>query len=252
MLFDVHAHLMSSEFDADRLEIVLECQRKGINVIISATSPDEIAAGINLVGEHDNLHLTAGLNPSTATGDDFSKLISLLKRHKSDLAGIGEVGLDYYWIKDEAKRSAQRKMFEDFVNYSIREKLPLIVHSRDAEEDALNILEEAGCSALMHCFSGSLEQALRAVELSCLISIPTSISYSKAKQRLAAELPLEHMVLETDAPYLSPIRGERNTPLNVGKAAEVVAELKKTRISSVADITTANATRFFNLNVELF
>ena len=155
------------------------------------------------------------------------------------------MGLDYYWIKEPEKRGMDN--FRKFVSLAKELNLPLVVHSRDAENDMVEELKAQGIKALLHCFGGSAELAKKAISLGCLVSIPTSVAYSKRKQELVGEIPLEAMVLESDAPYLAPTPRERNTPLNIRIAAKKIAEIKGIEYDKVAEITTRNAREFFNL-----
>ena len=171
--------------------------------------------------------------------------IALIKKHRNDIVGIGEVGLDYYWVKEKEKHNIEKENFKKFISLSNELSLPLVVHSRDAEEDILQILKDACKKAILHCFSGTVKQALDAISFGCLISIPASIMYSKQKQKLAGELPLESMVLETDAPYLSPVPKTRNEPVNIKLSAEKIAGIKGVDVEDVKKITTSNAKGFF-------
>ena len=126
---------------------------------------------------------------------------------------------------------------------------PVVVHSRNAEADCINMLRELKTRAIMHCFSGTLDEALEAVRLGCLISVPANVTYAKDRQLLVKALPLKSMVLETDAPYLSPARGKRNEPANVKLAAEKVAEIKGLDAAEVGDATTENAVGFLGIEI---
>jgi TatD DNase family protein len=137
--------------------------------------------------------------------------------------------------------------FQSFIDLAKELCLPLVIHSRDAEDDVLRILKENDVSALLHCFSGSVESALDAAAFGHLISIPASVVHSKSKQKMAEALPLESMVLETDAPYLSPAPKTRNEPANVSVSCEKIAQLKGIKPDAVASTTTHNAVRFFDL-----
>lgn len=252
MLIDVHAHMSSSKFDSDRDAILTECKKRSIMVVTSTTDPDELDGVLALAKKHDNVHVTVGLNPSKATRKGYSKTVNLIKKHKAGIIGVGEVGLDYHWVKEPEHRAFQRKIFADFITFARQEDLSLIVHCRDAEDDMLEILERQDAVALLHCFSGSLAQAEKAVKIGCLISIPTSVVHSKSKQRLATQLPIASLVIETDSPYLSPEKGVRNTPLNLSQSVNVISGLKGINPSVVQDVTSKNALQFFNINAHVF
>lgn len=247
MLFDVHCHLSFPEFDGDRDKVVERALRQNIRIINSSVSPEEIEKAMKVAEEYSNVYWTLGLSASETNEKKAEKTISAIKENKERIVGIGEVGLDYYWIRDEKLRECERKNFKRFIELSDELNLPLVVHSRNAEEDCLNILEEYNKKALMHCFSGTLRQAERAVKLGCLISIPTNIAYSKQKRELAGKIQLTSIVLETDAPYLAQTPKTRNEPVNVKKSVEEIAEIKKLAREEVEETTTINAKRFFNL-----
>ena len=247
MLIDTHTHLDFPQFDNDRNEIIKKAEQENILIITSAMGPDRIKKTLEIIEKHDNIFATFGLSPQEFDEKIIKETIALIRKHKDKIVGIGEVGLDYYWIKDSEKRKKEMENFKIFIELSDELKLPLVIHSRDAEGGVICELEKSGKPALMHCFSGSKEQAERAICFGCLISIPTSIIYSKQKQRLAKDLPLESMVLETDAPYLSPIPKTRNEPVNVKLSAEKIAEVKNIDLEVVEETTTKNAGNFFGI-----
>ncbi|MCK5344010.1 MAG: TatD family hydrolase, partial [Candidatus Heimdallarchaeota archaeon] len=221
MLIDTHTHLEFPQFDNDRNEVIKKANEENIQIINSGMGPDRIQKTLEIIEEHDNVFATFGLSPQEFDEKIIGETIALIRKHRDKIVGIGEVGLDYYWVKDADERKKEIENFKKFIELSDELNLPLVIHSRDAEEDVIDMLEksaksgESGKAALMHCFSGSVEQAERAISFGCLISIPVNIIYSKQKQRLAREIPLESMVLETDAPYLAPVPRTRNEPVNI-------------------------------------
>jgi len=247
MLIDVHTHLDFPQFDSDRGEVIRKASEEGILIINSGIGPEGIEKAIKLSEKHKGILATLGLSPQEFDSGVIDETIKLIRGYKDRIIGIGEVGLDYYWVKEVEKRRLGMDNFRKFISLAEELNLPLVVHSRDAEVAVIEELKAQGISALLHCFGGSPELGKKAVSLGCLVSIPTSVAYSKRKQELVNILPLESMVLESDAPYLAPTPRERNTPLNVRIAAEKIAEIKGTSIDEVADITTRNAKEFFNL-----
>jgi len=247
MLVDCHCHLAFDQFDSDRELVVRRARDENILIVNSSVGPEEAEAALNLTKKYENVYWTLGLSASELEAQKVAETVNLIKKHRKEVIGLGEVGLDYYWVKDEKDQQTERHHFKEFIELSIELDLPLIVHSRDAEEDCITILRKYGKPALFHCFSGSLKQAEDAVSLGCLISIPTNVVYVKSRQRLARDLPLKSLVLETDAPYLSPTPKTRNEPVNVIKAAEKISTIKKITPEDVAQQTTENAKRFFRL-----
>jgi TatD DNase family protein len=172
----------------------------------------------------------------------------LIKDNIDDIVAVGEIGLDYYWIKDPREREIEQKNFIKLLELAKQHDKPVLIHSRNAEKAALDILKKQGIEkATMHCFSGSQEDAMRAIDMGYPISIPTNISRSKQKQDFAKEFPLESIVLETDAPYLAPEPKTVNEPMNVIKTAQTIAELRGIEIEEVSKATTKNARDFFSI-----
>jgi TatD DNase family protein len=247
MLVDVHAHLDYSKFDSDRDEVVGRAKAAGVLTITSALGPEGIGKTLLLLERYDELKATFGLAPTELASDVIAETRRLIREHRKSIVGLGEVGLDYYWVKELNRREEERVNFKSFIELAQELHLPLVIHSRDAEEDVLRILEENGVRALLHCFSGSVESALDAASFGHLISIPTSVVHSSGKQRLAKALPIESMVLETDAPYLSPQPKTRNEPANITVSCEKIAQLKGIMPDVVASATSQNAVKFFDL-----
>lgn len=247
MLVDVHAHLDFPRFDPDRDKVIEKADAEGITIINSGLGTTGIRKTLEIAGKHKNVHATCGLQPTELDPSVIRETIELIRANAEKIVAIGEVGLDYYWIKEEDKRVKEKECFRRFIDLSDELKLPLVIHSRNAEEDVLAILEETGKKTLLHCFGGSLEQALKASEYGHLISIPANITYSKQKQEIARATPPGSLVLETDAPYLPPVPKTRNEPVNVKITAEKIAELKGATYEEVAEKTTENAKRFFKI-----
>ncbi len=246
MLIDVHAHLDFPQFDRDRDSVVRNAKDNEIFIINSGIGRDGIEKTMKLVSEYDNVKATLGLSPTEFNTQIIEETIDLIRKYRDRIVGIGEVGLDYYWVKDSEKRRTELENFRRFIDLAEELDLPLVIHSRDAEGDVINELKRKNLPALLHCFGGTLKQAEDAISFGCLISIPTNVVYSKQKQLLSKEIPLESMVLETDSPYLAPVPKTRNEPVNVRLSAEKIAEIRGIELSAVEDITTNNARSFFN------
>lgn len=247
MLIDVHAHLDFPQFDSDRGEVIRKASEEGTLIINSGIGPEGIEKVIKLSEKHKGIFATLGLSPQEFDFGVIDETIKLIRRYKDRIIGIGEVGLDYYWVKEPEGRRGEMDNFRKFISLAKELNLPLVVHSRDAEVDVIEELKAQGIKALLHCFGGSPELGKKAISLGCLVSIPTSVAYSKRKQELAEKIPIESMVLESDAPYLAPTPRERNTPLNIRVSAEKIAEIKGIEYDEVTEITTRNARGFFDL-----
>ncbi len=251
MLFDVHSHLDLPQFDPDREKVIERAYEAGVFIVNSGLGPESIERTLRLSRGYDNVFATLGLSPQEFDQGVIDKTIELIRKHRKEIIGIGEVGLDYYWVKDDVMRKKEHKNLGLFRELSIELNLPLVIHSRDAEEDIIQILQDDEISALLHCFSGSVGQAKNASSFGCLISVPTSVVYSKKKQRMVKELPLECIVLETDAPYLSPQPRTRNEPVNILSSRDMIAKIKGVDECIVEEVTTENAKQFFNLKGNL-
>ena len=247
MLFDVHCHLNDRRFREDLDAVVGRAKSAGVRVINSTIEAGEIDDAIAFCRKYDNVHLTIGCSPTEEGDRAIEEIMSRIKENKHRIVGIGEVGLDYYWVKEQEKREKQKENFRKFMELSIDLGLPLVVHSRESNKDVLDILKEYGKPALMHCFSGTAHEAKEFINLGCLISIPTSVVHSKSRQETARHTPLENITLETDAPYMPPQPKTRNEPANVKLCALKIAETKGVEESAVESATTKNAIKFFGM-----
>lgn len=245
MFYDCHCHLDFEQFDADRDQVMERA--KDVLVVNSIVEPEKVGFGIELAKRYDNLYLSIGLSPSELDGEKFNDVKRMVVENRNEIVAIGEVGLDYYWIKEEMLHEIQKERFSQFIKLSKRLGLPLVVHSRDSEGDCIMMLKDHGVSALMHCFSGSLNEANDAVDAGCLISVPANVTYVKSRQKLVRHIGLEDLVLETDAPYLGPERGVRNEPANVKRSAEKIGEILGVSAEKVREKTFENSKRFYRL-----
>jgi len=214
-----------SQFDEDRDAVIDRAIKEGIKIITSALGSHAIEKTLKF-NTNNKCFMSFGLTPLEFDEKEIDKTINLIKKHKNTIVAIGEVGLDYYWIKDEEKRKNQKKIFRKFIELSQELNKNLVVHSRDAEKDALEILDDYKINAIMHCFSGSISDAEYAIKKGHIISIPTSVFYSKQKQNMVKNLPLEKIITETDAPYLSPFPKNRNEPVNIKYSIKKISEIK--------------------------
>lgn len=274
MLIDTHAHLDFSQFDIDRDEVIRRSSAEDIIIIHSGLGVSGIRKAIELAKKYNNIYAILGLHPASIKldfyrhkqlnnssyttlklypGEFFNNLvydtINEIRKNKDNkkVVGIGEVGLDYHWVKERKLREIQQRGFEKFIQLSNEINLPLLVHSRNAEKDCIKILKDYNKEAILHSFSGTIELAQEAISFGCLISITTTFINSPYRQRMVKELPLEKIVLETDAPYLSPFPGKRNEPVNIELTAKKIAEIKNVSFENVTDTTTKNVEKFFNV-----
>ncbi len=241
-LIDTHAHLDFPEFDRNRAEVIARASKEGVGIINCLLTPE----GLAKIEKFKELYLTIGCCPYRFS--DYEPQWGMLQEHVGKAVAVGEIGLDYHWVKDPQGRDREKENFLKLLRFAREHGKPVLIHSRNAESQALDILEKERVEkAAMHCFSGTLEEAQRAIKMGYLVSIPTNVVLSKQKQEFAQKLPLESLILETDAPYLSPDPGKINEPVNVIKSARKIAELRKTSFEEVCSVTTKNAREFFRI-----
>lgn len=255
MLFDTHVHLNAEQFEEDLTEVIVRAQEAGVsNMLVVGFDCPTITRAMELVEQYDFLYAAVGWHPVDAidmTDADLDWIESLAAHPK--VVALGEMGLDYYW--DKSPKDIQMEVFRKQIRLAKKVKLPIIIHNRDATEDTVSILKEEGAAevgGIMHCFSGSVETAKICVDMNFYISLGGPVTFKNAKKpkEVAAEIPLDHLLIETDCPYLAPhpYRGKRNEPAYVKLVAEQIAEIKQISIEEVSQVTTANAKKLFVIN----
>jgi TatD DNase family protein len=257
-IIDSHAHLEFAQFDADRGAMLDRAQAAGVEMLLaigSGTSPAErLDAAIPYAEEHDWIYATVGIHPhdaSAATEEHLAQLDELARRPK--VIGWGEMGLDYYY--DHSPRERQKQVFRLQLGQARAAKLPVIIHCRDAWGDCLAILEQdwrsSGLGGIFHCFTGTIDEARRGLDMGFLISFAGNVTYPKnqAIRDVAREIPLDRMLTETDSPFLAPQgwRGKRNEPAFVVEVARTLANVRDLGADEVAAATAGNFRRLFRL-----
>lgn len=249
MLIDTHAHI---DFYDDPETVIRESLESDVGrVIIPGVEPTKFDKIVELAERYDCIWGCLGVHPQDAekfNDDVANRMIELLKHPK--MVAIGEIGLDYY--HDKTFIDVQKEVFEKQLEIAKALDLPVVIHDRDAHHDSIEILKKFGIKkAIMHCFSGSLEFAQQCVKEGYLIAIGGVVTFKNAKKikEVAAKIPLESIVLETDCPFLAPhpFRGEENSPKYLKFIAKEIANIKDITYDEVANVTTQNALKFFNL-----
>ncbi|HXC92701.1 MAG TPA: TatD family hydrolase, partial [Geobacteraceae bacterium] len=254
-LIDSHAHIYGPEFAGDFDGMMQRAADAGVGtiVVVGADLESSIQAA-ELAQRHPNLYAAVGIHPHDAAGvtEESYRRIAELARDMDKVVAIGEIGLDFY--RDRSPRPDQERVFRRFIRMARELNLPVIVHDRDAHERVLEILREEFAETVggvLHCFSGDLAMAQECIDLGFSISIPGTITYpnNTALQEVVKAVKIEHLLVETDCPYLSPVphRGKRNEPSYVRLTAGKVAELKGLTLEDVARITTLNTERLFRI-----
>ena len=181
---------------------------------------------------------------------NFDQIISAISTFRNQIVALGEIGLDYYWVKDPQIQEAQRTTLDQYLEYAKKENLPIVIHSRKAEIDCVNIIESHHMPRVyFHCFDGDTSLIDRITQHSnWMIGVATNVVYRKRTQQLAINIPLDHLLIETDSPFLHPFqRRERNEPVNVTHVAHKISDLQNIPWEEVVERSTLNATRFYSI-----
>jgi len=270
VLTDTHCHLDFDKFDADRDEVLARAWKAGLTrILIPGVTLDSSRAAVKLAASQPRLFAAVGVHPNDVGKlhvDTLARLRELAKKPK--VVAIGEIGLDYYW--NSAPHDHQQKILQEQLALAAELRLPVILHCREkgdaphgaCAEDLIKMMEEwvnrlrversplAERAGVLHSFSGSTETAQRAIQLGFYIGVTGPVTFENAvkRQEIVAALPLERLLIETDAPYLAPHshRGRRNEPAFVSEIADKIAQLNSLSLEEVAAITSANAARLFS------
>ncbi len=249
---DTHTHLYSEEFKEDRKAIVEKAIKNGVNqMFLPNVDVDSIQPMLDLVWDFpENCFPMMGLHPCSVNEHVEAHLFQIQKWFKKrKFWAVGEIGLDYYWSTDFKEQ--QISAFKKQIQWAINLDLPIVIHSRNSNEDVIKILGEMShpkLRGIFHCFSGDANQASQIVELGFLLGIGGVLTYKNSGLTDAiADISLQHIVLETDAPYLAPVpfRGKRNESFYLLEVARKLAEVKAVGLNQVAEITTNNAKKVF-------
>ena len=256
---DTHAHLDFPQFDEDRAELIAQLKSEEIGVISVATDWESNQKVVDLANDSDLIWATIGLHPTEIDSNTLSGLTPRLERLKTlaqenkKVVAIGEVGLDYHREESKKQAETQKAVLRQFLTLANELNLPVVFHCRDAYGDLLTILADyPDTRGVIHCFTGTVEEAKKFLELGLFISFTATVTYpaNESQRKTIAAVPLEKILLETDCPFLVPEsrRGQRNDPRTIIEIAQTIAEVKKINQSEVLKQTTANAITFFKLN----
>ncbi len=246
-LVDAHAHLADPSFDADREDVLARARAAGVARVVTVGETVEDARRIlELAPRHPEIAPAIGLYPTVLDRDALAEIAALAREHRDALVALGEVGLDRWKVQDPAERELQRELFLAQVDLALELDLPLNVHSRSAGRYAIEALVERGARrVLLHAFDARPATTRRGLEAGFYFSIPPSIVRSPQKRKLAALVPLDRLLLETDSPVLGPDRERRNEPANLLVVLDELAAIKGVSREEIARATTGNARRLF-------
>ncbi len=255
MFIDTHVHLNSEQYEEDLQQVIDRALANNVKkmVVVGFDQPT-ITRAMELVETYDFLYAVIGWHPVDAidcTEEDLNWIERLAAHPK--VVAIGETGLDYHW--DKSPKEIQQDLLRKQIQLAKRVKLPIVIHNREATNDCIRILQEEDASevgGVMHCFSGSVETAKICIGMNFMISLGGPVTFKNAKKpkEVAEAIPLDYLMVETDAPFLAPHphRGKRNEPSYVPLVAEEIARLKNIAVEEVAEATTQNALRFYNIS----
>jgi TatD DNase family protein len=263
MFVDSHTHLDGKQFDSDREQVIARAREAGVQTIVAignGDGPEQVDCGIELAERYDFIYATLGIHPHEARLADEAAYQNMerLARHPKVIAW-GEIGLDYFY--DHSLRDVQKEVFIRQMELAAVAKLPIVIHCRPSDgsenawDDCLGLMQEhwaaKGLGGILHCFTGNLSQAKRALDMGFMISFAGNLTFPKAQQirDAAIEIPLERVLIETDSPYLAPVphRGKRNEPAFVKETARKLGELRGLTAEDIGEQTTSNFYKFFKL-----
>ena len=270
MFVDSHCHIDGPEYDADRKEVIARARDAGVLTMLNVGTGDPHSGvferAVALAEQHQEVYCALGVHPHDAKLFDVAaeERLIVLAKESSRVVAWGEIGLDYHY--DHSPREVQRDVFRRQLAIARELNLPVVIHSREADEDTIAILREHGGTGVspvnhaqdaratpragvLHCFGGTLQMAERAIDLGFFISFAGNLTFKKAGdlRAIAQKLPLERLLIETDCPYLTPVpfRGKRNEPARVVETAKFLADLKGIDSDELGKVTTANFFRLF-------
>ncbi|NLI68353.1 MAG: TatD family hydrolase [Bacilli bacterium] len=255
MLFDTHVHLNAWQFKEDLNEVIERAVEAGVTrMTVVGFDEETIPPAIEIAETYDFIYAAVGWHPVDAIDfkDHHLDYLREYAQHEKVVA-LGEMGLDYHW--DKSPKDVQEKVFRAQIQLAKEVNLPIIIHNREATDDVIRILQEEKAEevgGIMHCYSGTVEQMQPCLEMNFYISLAGPVTFKNAKlpKEAAKEVPLDRLLVETDAPYLAPhpFRGKRNEPAYVTKVAEAIAELRNMDYETICEITTKNALAIYRIN----
>lgn len=266
MLIDSHVHLDGPQYDADRHAVIERARAAGVGIMLEIAGSDigqgSLGPGLRLADEYDFIYAAVGLHPHEATlfDPELERQLRQAATHPK-VIGWGEIGLDYHY--DHSPREVQRTVLRRQLELAREHRLPVIIHTREAEEDTIRILDEQWSDdaareigGVFHCFSGSRELASAALERGFCLSFSGVVTFKTASElrEIAAEIPLDRLLVETDCPYLAPVphRGQRNEPAFVRVTAALIASLRGIDPDELARATSRNFGRLFRVSIPEF
>ena len=256
-IFDTHCHLNHEDLFNNLDEVLESAKKVGVEKIL-VVGWDKVSSlkAIELAEQYDFIYAAIGFHPTELNGvteEDFNEVMAYIDHPK--VVAVGEIGLDYHWVKDPDERQTQKEWFIKQINFANLHQKPISVHNREAFEDCLKILKEHPpiYSGVMHCYSGSVELLDEVLKLNMYIGLDGPLTFTNAKtpKEVCGKVPLERLLLETDAPYLAPhpLRGTVNEPKNIALILDEVTRIKGLSKKHIRDVIFENSCRLFNIKL---
>ena len=253
-MIDTHCHIDFEDFDDDREEVIKRARDKLDLIIACGFNRESNQNVLDISKEYEGfVYPTFGFHPvssQNSTDEELKDAQNHLIDNLDSIVAVGEVGMDYFYVTDKALRERQQEIFTSFLNLANEYKVPIVMHVRDCEKKAVNIIEDFDDIPyfVFHCYGGSLKTAKRIMNRdNCFMSFSTMLCYSKHHQDLIEKIDLNYVLTETDSPYLALTKEERNEPANVVNAVYKIAELKNMDVETVDEVTTNNARKIFKI-----
>ncbi len=255
-MIDSHCHLEFDHFNGEREKVIITAKNRLKGIVDSSANINHAQDVLKLHEDHPNfIFPSLGLHPKEAvqaSKEEIEEFKNMARNEKDKIVAIGEVGLDYYHVKNNEKRDRSKEVFEEMIKLSNSLELPLVVHSRNSLEDALKILEDKNGDVIIHCFAGSEEELEECIDRNYYLSFGGIIFRSKNKYRpLLKKTPLENLLLETDAPFLAKSKKDRSEPWLIREIANEIAEIKGVDFNEVWEKAGKNAKNVFSLPISL-
>lgn len=257
MIFDTHCHLNSEELLPRIDEVIENAKKVGVDkFLVVGWNKESSLLAVELAHKYPEIYAAIGFHPTDIDGvsdEDFDEVMSHINDPK--VVAVGEIGLDYHWVKDPAQREKQKEWFIKQINFANLHKKPISIHNREAFEDCLNILKEhkPEYSGVMHCYSGSVELLKDVLNLGLYIGLDGPLTFTNAKtpKEVCEEVPLDRLLVETDSPYLSPhpLRGTVNEPKNIALVVDEITRLKGISKKHILDVIYNNSCKLFNIEL---
>ncbi|WP_295588861.1 TatD family hydrolase [uncultured Methanobrevibacter sp.] len=253
-MIDTHCHIDFEDFDDDREDVIKRAKDKLDHVIVSGYSNDSNMKVLQLSKDYEDfIYPTFGFHPvssQNATEEEIKTAHENVVKHLDEIVAVGEVGMDYFYVTDKALRERQQEIFTGFLNLANEYEKPIVMHVRDCEKKAVNIIADYDNIPyfVFHCYGGSLKTAKRIKNMgNAYMSFSTMLCYSQKHQDLIKKIDLDYILTETDSPYLAMTKEDRNEPANVVNAVYKIAELKNMDVETVDEVTTNNARKIFKI-----